>query len=362
MTKDSIRKLAAHRGYPSVSILLPTHRAHPENKQDPILLKNLAREAEERLLHEHGKRGASDVLAALKKAIEEIDHEHNLDGLAIFVSHDVCEVVKLPCSVKARVQIDETFAIRDLAYAAERSPRYHALVLSEKPTRLFDCWRDLAVEIVRDDLFPVEHVGPGGEGRLPGGAGIDPSAVRDTQRREFVRLVDGRLRQATKGDERPLVVTGTQEFLADFRALSHASPRLLATVSGSYDYASAAELGRIVWPAAEAEFHARRQARIGELEEAVGAQKAASGLPQVLKAAKESRVAVLFVEEDFHVSAVVDESGVIERYVDDPAHPESQDDAVDLAIQETLARGGDVVFLDPGSLAKHESIGAILRY
>jgi hypothetical protein len=50
LTRNNLNLLmAVHKG-PCVSVFMPMHRSGPETQQDPIRLKNLIREAEERLI------------------------------------------------------------------------------------------------------------------------------------------------------------------------------------------------------------------------------------------------------------------------------------------------------------------------
>ena len=56
MKRSELKKIQSIKEYPSVSILMPTHRSFPENQQDPIRLKNLAKRAETRLLAEFSRQ------------------------------------------------------------------------------------------------------------------------------------------------------------------------------------------------------------------------------------------------------------------------------------------------------------------
>jgi len=134
MNRLDVQLLQSIRGYPAVSILLPTHRRSPDNLQDPIRVKNLVQQATERLLAEFSKRDVEPLLARLEALVARIDYRYTLDGLALFVNRDLAREFYLPFAVKERVIIGETFATRDLVLALNRSPRYWVLVLSEKPT------------------------------------------------------------------------------------------------------------------------------------------------------------------------------------------------------------------------------------
>jgi hypothetical protein len=56
MNRSDLRQLQGVNEYPSLSILLPTHRTAPDNQQDPIRVKNLVAEAKNRLLGEFSQR------------------------------------------------------------------------------------------------------------------------------------------------------------------------------------------------------------------------------------------------------------------------------------------------------------------
>lgn len=348
---DIVRELEANAGFPAVSILLETHRTSPDNKRDPIALKNLVNEAEMRLAEVLDKRTAEPLIVRLRDLAASVDHEHNTEGLGLFVGNGYLRAVRFPYRVPTRVQIDETFAVRDLIRAHVQSPHYWVLVMSEKPTRLFLATRDHAEEIAGYG-FPMTHTGPGGEAPLPGGFGVNASAVRDAHRREFVRRVLKGLSDVNAVEALPVLVTGTQDFLADLEAVSPKVQDLLATIGGSYDHLSAHDIGRLAWPVAEQAFVTHRSLALKDVAAAVGSGRCASGLPQVLAAAREGRGHLLVVEEGYLEPALTAE----------PTSLDIADDAVDLAIQEVANRGGRVVFVSPGSLSEHQKIALVLRY
>jgi protein tyrosine/serine phosphatase len=60
--RQKLEALATEKNTPCVTISLNTHRTHPDNAQDVILLKNLLKEAEERVIKEFDKRPVSSLL------------------------------------------------------------------------------------------------------------------------------------------------------------------------------------------------------------------------------------------------------------------------------------------------------------
>src|SRR5262249_17353053 len=136
--RSELKRLQEHNDFPSISLLAPTHRTAPGNKKDPIVVKNLVAKGLKRLHDEFKKREVASLVQNLNKLVDKVDWKHTMEGLALFASKDVATALYLPFRVKARVMIDPTFATRDLVYTLNRAPRYRVLVLTEKPTRLFE--------------------------------------------------------------------------------------------------------------------------------------------------------------------------------------------------------------------------------
>lgn len=166
MNRTDIQLLQAIRGYPALSILLPTHRTAPANRQDPIRVKNLVRQAQERLLAEFSQRDLAGLFARLDALVNTIDYRYTLDGLALFVNADIARAFMLPFTLKERVVVDESFATRDLVFALNRTPRYWVLALSEQPTRLFEGTRETLIEVTGNG-FPINTPGRAVSKRSP---------------------------------------------------------------------------------------------------------------------------------------------------------------------------------------------------
>ncbi len=362
MNRQDIRWLAASHGYPCLSITLPTHRTSPDNRQDPIRLKNLTREAAERLAGELGKREVAAVLRALEQLSEQVDHERNLEGLALFVSADLAQAYRVPFILPERVIVGESFFTRDLVYALNRSPRYWVLALSEQPTRIFEAIRDDLEEPTENTPFPIFHGGPGGAQGLPRRFGVNYSQYRDEHARIFCRQVDRYLGMALAADPLPLALVGVDRWLAFFREVTDHGEHIITTLTGNYDQTSAHDLGKLVWPLVRESLAARRSAIFGELEVAVGGQRSASTLGEVWRFAQEGRGATLVVEEGYHEAAAFDERGHLRPPRADEGGAAVLDDAVDEVIETVLAKGGRVVFVDDGTLEAHGRIALTLRY
>jgi hypothetical protein len=357
--RDELKRLQGHNDYPSLSILAPTHRTAPANKKDRIVIKNLAAKGLERLNAEFKKREVAKMTRDLERLIDRIDHEHLQDGLALFVGGNVATTVHLPFRPRPRVVIDATFATRDLVYALNKAPRYRVLVLTEKPTRLYEAMTNVLTEHT-EKPFPMTHTGAGGAAKLPGGPGVNRSAVRDDGHRQFFRKVDDALAVIQKADPLPLVVVGIERYLAFFQEVTKRPDDIVGVVAGSHDDPNPASLGKLVWPVFKAGSTLGRSRALARLNQAVGANRSASGIDQVWRAAVASQVQTLLVETDFKYPAdLAPEGDHLLPYTGKGAT--ALDDAVDEVIEKVIASGGDVRFYDPDLLDVHQKIAAVLR-
>lgn len=358
LSRSELKAFQAHREYPSVTLLAPTHRTAPANKKDPIKFKNLLQEATDRLHGEFKKREVAGVVDNLKRLVKNYDWEHSLDGLALLASKETATAVKLPFRVKPRTVIDETFATRDLVYAFNRATPYRVLMLSHN-VRLFDAWADVLDEHT-DKPFPMVHKGPGGAAKLPGGVGVNRSAVRDDAMRQFFRSVDEALAPIHKAKPLPLVLVGVERNLAFFQEVTQHALAVVGMLAGNHDETQPHKLGKLAWPIYDAGGTRRRTDALVELDSAVGVQRHNSGVDQVWRAAVNGMVKTLFVEKTFKYPADVSPEG--DRLTDYTGDgPNSLDDAVDEIIEKVMETGGDVHFYGEGDLDVHQGIAAVLR-
>jgi len=358
LARSELKSFQAHRDYPSVSILAPTHRTAPANKQDPIKVKNLVRKAIDRLHGEFPKREVAPVVKTLQDLVRNVDWEHTLDGLALFAGKEQSAAVSLPFRVRPRAVIDETFATRDLVYAFNRAPPYRVLVLGHT-ARLYDAWTTVLDEY-RVKPFPMAHRGPGGASKLPGGKGINRSAVRDEAQRTFFRSVDDAVAAFQKANPLPLLVVGVERNLAFYQEVTRQSGPIVGMLAGNHEQTAPSALGKLVWPVFEAGATLRRTEALVQLDQAVSAQRHASGIDQVWRAAVGGQCRTLLVEKAFTYPADLSPEGDrLLPYTGQGAR--ALDDAVDEVIERVMNTGGEVFFYALEDLDVHERIAAVLR-
>lgn len=355
MSKSVLAKIKDVNKYPSVSVLLPTHRTSPDNKQDPIVLKNLIKEVERRLLEEFEERQVKTIMDQLHEVEASHDHEHNKDGLGIFVNEDLTEIARLPIPVEERVIIDPTFATRDLIRSMNQAEFYYILVLSKKEVSLFEAYRDQVHE-VREHGFPIENT----HDYLTNHAQLQNAEEVDEEVREFFNSIDKCFDEVYKGNPGELAVVGVERNLAFFHTVTDHKGLIIAEVAGNQEHATTHELGQLVWPEVLAALEAAKSNALDHLGAARGAKKAALGIREVWQTAQEGRGEMILVENSYMQPAIVDGQQInLDVAVDDPL---SNDDIVDDVIEIVLSMKGKVVFMEDGTLGEYERIAMTLRW
>lgn len=357
ITRRDLKQLQSLSYVPSLSILLPTHRTSPDNKQDPIRVKNLVDEAKERLREEFSAREIEPLFNKLDTLVSEIDYPHTLDGFALFVSHDFAQSYYLPFPVPARVVIDKTFATRDLVYGLHREQRYWVLLLSQASTRLLAGTGE-TLEEVKDENFPMTMTGPGGTSPIPFDA---DSSYLDDRHRRFFQQVDNAFANYAEDESLPLIVGGVIRQVSFFQEVSQYTSAIAGTLSGNFDKTPIPELIPQVWPIVQSVRDAQKANALQALDAAMGTQSVVSTVGEAWRLANEARGKLLLVEKNYHVPAILTANGGL-KLVEEAGGTEVIDDAVDEVIEAVLAKGGEVAIVDDGSLSIHQRIALTLRY
>jgi hypothetical protein len=357
ITRHDLKELQALTKVPALSILLPTHRTSPDNKQDPILVKNLVNEASDRLLEEFSARDLEPLFSNLETLVSDIDYTYALDGLALFVSHDIAKKFYLPFTVPKRVVIDQSFATRDLVYGLHRAQRYWVFLLSQNASRLLAGTGETLEEVNNTD-FPLQMEGPGATTALPYSA---DSAYVDDRHRRFFQSVDRAFTAYAEDDTLPIVVGGVVRQISFFQEVSQYKSQIVGTLSSNFDKATVSELVPEVWPFIQEVRSQQRADALAALDTAMGEKKVSTALQEIWQLANEGRGKLLLVESNYHVPGVVDERGGL-QIVEAKGGTEVMDDAIDEIIEAVLAKGGEVMLMEDGSLADHHGIALTLRY
>lgn len=379
VTRKKIDELAAAVGEPLVSLYLPTHRTTPDNRQDPIRLKNLIARVEDQLVA-RGMREttARDFLGPARQLLQDTHFwSHQADGLALFLSADDLKLHRVPIEVPELAVVSERFHLKPLLQLLSGDGRIFVLALSLRRIRLFEASRDSVRELDLHDIptslldvvgYDFEqrslqfHTGSGRR------AGVGRGAVfhghgegRDDQETEvtrFLQVVAHGVESMLRNEHSPLVLAGVEYLTALFRQATSYPHLLERAIRGSPDHMTPLEIHAMAWPAA------RREIARAEAEAARRCQEAAPGtsrdLPKVVQAAFEGRVDTVFVPVGVQHWGRFDEASHAAEL-----HAEWQPgdrDLLDVVALQSLATGGEVYAVAPEEIPGGGEVAATLRY
>ena len=369
--KATLKSLRQTKANPAVSIFVKTHRAHPANDQDPIALKNQLKVAEDRLTNEYDKRTATTILDNIHAKTSELNHNYNLDTLAIFASTDDVQIIRMPIDTQERVVISNRFATRDLVRDMASAVHYYTVVLTRDNARLIEASNDRVVkEFDKDDTaqnnmenipFPVENNGL----YTTGDAGSDRSANNESSYlKEFFNQVDKSVQELWGEHKMPLVVVGDAKNIAYYKEVCDRPDNIIATVSNAthLDDGSAQHIVDSVQEAVEEYRASLHQAALGEIDKARGANMLQTDLQEVYRSAFQGAGETLYVRRGYIQSAKIDEKAQTLSVTNDPAAEGVTDDAIGEVIEHVIHNGGKAVFMPQDIMSEDQPIALVTRY
>lgn len=374
---DLRRLVEFHDGY-CVSIYIPTHRVRGETAQDPIRLKNSLTRAVGELEALGVRRAEAERLLASATALEDNkEFWTHLDlGLAVFISGDGTKVYRLPAAVEELVVVAERFHLQPLLPVVSTGEIFYLLVVSANEIRLLRGSRFGVSELALGDipaslaeaLWFVDReaqlqrhtAGRVGTGDVTAtfhghGAGKD---TREIDLDRFLAAVDTGVRQVLADGHAPLVLAGVADTVSHYRRMSKYPHLVQRSIEGSAEGLSPAELHDRAWPLVEPVFKkGQEDARDAFLADP---QRAVDTISEALVAAKEGRVAALFVPLGVHCWGRFETDRQVTE-VHDERQPGDRD-LFDVVAVETLTSRGDVFVVDETSVPGDGSVAALLRF
>lgn len=341
-----------------VTIILNTHRTSPDNKVDSLALKNLIKEAEERLFADEKKRDAKQLVERLKDLESQIDHNHNLESLILFVNESVAEYTRLPILVENRVVIDHTFATRDLVRALHFEANYYVLVLSQQKVRLLEAFNDQVVAETRNP-FPIEN----SQFYSTNKAELSNASRQTNLIAEFFNRIDKEVNQIRKDNPLPVLICTEESNYHEYLKITDQKQSVFDTFLNKNRVDEKAHaIVTEAWAIVKDYTIKKNNARKQELKTAVSQNKFLSDTNEIWQAIKQGRVQTLFIEEGNFQPALWENDQI--QYVSDNLldRKEVVDDIYDELIEANMNYGGDVVFLPKGELSDFNGFGAVTRY
>src|SRR5690348_119030 len=338
-----------------ITIIFQTHRTLPENEKDPIVLKNLIKEVEQRLKDKFSSAFVERMMEKLNQLAENINHRHNKESLALFVNENLAKYVRLPLDVENRVVIDKTFATRDLVRAWHRQTDYYILLLSRDKARLIEAFNNKVVEEVEKG-FPLINQD---SNQLK-----SPEASFGNRRtnlaKEFFNQVGKQLNEIQKQNLLPVIIITDESNYADFLKVTDKKERIVAKIFGSRMHEKPHSIVEIAWPVMQTWVKERNKERLEELKKAVDSRNVLMDFNEIWKAVNNGRGKTLFVKQGYFQPALL-QNNHIELIPPDQSEDANIDDIIDEMIEINLQHEGDSVFVEGNELEKFNGLALITK-
>jgi hypothetical protein len=400
--RETILSLAGRASWPSVSIFLPVDHLGIRTDADRIRLRNMVRDAHDRLVADDVRGAEADALlaAALDVAANDALWGGGPNGLAIFADAAGSEVFWLDADPPESVVVGDRFYLRPLYGAMADDTRVWALAIDSNRTRLFRLDRVNVEEVALPEGTPVSmaedtlydlreeslqfHTMPapasqGAHGQSTAmfhGHGGSKDVDKMQRQRFMQELSRGVVEVIGAQSSDPLVLLGVGYLVDDFRAVSSYANVAREQVLGATDHLSPADVHRAVLVALGARLKTAKGAPIDEYHALEGVGHASADAATILAAAATGRVKTLIMDDssgpwgwfDRETFDVTNLCPIEPRYLRDtmPA-PSERDtfecgwDLIDLAAAETLRHGGSVRAYRGGSSPVQGAV-AVFRY
>ncbi len=360
LSPATLAELRRPRPYPAVSVLTPTHRRDPYNAQDQVRLRTMVAEAKRQLEADPAvtRERRAEVAGHLDRALTEVDLTHAEDGLAIFAAPGEHQVWSLARSVPERVVLSDTFLTRNLVSAQTAGRPFWVLSLAADRVTLWNGGVD-RVAAARLGGFPltrrVENFDPERQQRI----GDTPSAFREERTRQFLREADTAMSAVLRDHPRQLYVTGEPAALSLLDEVGGTTRGAVHIPHGGLAHGTPEVVWQAVRPVVEAEARRSADAVTRALETARGRREFAAGVDELWQSARDGRVRLLAVEENYRVTVrdagdhlILAETGDLD----------SREDIVDEIVEQCLETGADVRFVPDGTLGAADGMAGVLRY
>ena len=358
--KDQLAKLAEEKSYPSVTISFNTSRTIPDNQQDPIKLKNLVKEAEERILEKMHWREAPEVLEKLKALPEEMEVHKNIESLNIYVSKDTFEFIRTTNPVVHEgVWVDETFAIRPLIKAVNRIEEYLVLYLTQKGVHLYKAIDNTIVEEINNDDFPFTESGYNLSHVF---ADDRTNDIQQNRLKNFINQVDKAVLRVDPTYSTPVLVVSVADNYSYLLDEADRPAVYIGNVSADFNSPTQKhEFMADAWEFMKERQKAHRTELIEEMQEAVGQGNVVTDLEEIYQAAIDGRGDLLIVHQDFQQAVRMIDDRTFE-FVEDPTEEGAIDDITSIIAWEVISKKGRAIFTSQEEIKDLGNIVLKTRY
>lgn len=384
LTREDLLTIVNVQTDPCLSIYMCTDRLGSQTRQNPIRLRNLLRQAEERLTATPLRNpDVRNLLQPAEELLSDSQFWRRLgDGLALFSAAQFFRVYHLPFSVDEQIVVDNHFYVKPLLPLLGGDGQFYVLALSQGGVRLYKGTSDgiSPMELANvpanlnesrqldeaggNQQFQSVAQATGGAGGPRGGVFHGTDAAENNLKREILTYfheVDRGVRDTIRDEQAPLVLAGVEYLLPLYREVNSYPVVIKGEIPTGVDSSEAQDLHERAWRLVEPIFTSDRHKALDALRKLAseGSPKASTSLREVVPAAFYGRVNTLLLDSS---AAEWGNFDVKSGKLTGPAAGREVEDLVDLAARFTLQHNGTIYTLNRAEMPASASVGALFRY
>jgi hypothetical protein len=361
MQLADLKELALVEG-PCLTITVPIRPAENTSRQDYMRLKSGAQSAEEPLA-EHGLNPKQ-----IREFLDPLSHIDGDSWGADFGTLVVFRASKAFRCFRVREQLKDTSVVADRfqvlpllrALQGERK-QFYVLALSQKHVRLLRCTNHSSDEVALGPNVPtsVEQwlntrspaASPDRNTAHESETGSTAGTFNSVHDRDnldphignFFHRIDEAVSDVLRGEMAPLVLAGVEYETAMYRELNSYPHLAEGHVHGSAESLKGGELHKRALEVAHHAFEEPMRKALQMYEKLGGSERVASKPADIAKAAREGRVAHLFLAEGARDASF-------------------EEDFLNVAVLQTIAHAGEVWVTAPDKVPGQKAAAALLRF
>jgi hypothetical protein len=380
ISKDDLQRLMQVRDQCCISIFMPTHSDASEIEQDQIRLKNLIRQAEQRI--DETALSPESMRTGIEKSrrlLQEMAFRRPVaDGLALFLSPEHFISYSLPLKFEELLVAANRFHVKPLLPLFSSDGRFYVLAISQNAVRMIVCTRFSAMEI---DLPELDgglskvldyddtgkelqfHTGTaeGGDRRSAmfhgHGVGVDDAKDEILQ---YFRKIDEVTWKVLQTETAPLVLAGVDYLLPLYRSVTSYGNPVDDGIQGNPDGLSVETLHAKALEIVQTYFTKSQEDAAARLQQKAGTGLASGDLSEIVPAAAQGRVDTAIVAKGQPYWGVFDAVANEVTIKDDPTA--GSEDLLNLIAVETLLNGGRVYVVDAARVPLAGPAAALFRF
>lgn len=377
LSHASISKLLqADNAEPKVTIYIPMHdtASPPHMTENQIRFKNLLNKAADELQKRQEKVLASTLRQQIDTQMKDLEFwESQTQGLLLCASPSELQLFHLPVDTEEYVAIDSCYHLAPILALLGDEQSFYVLTIAQQQPKLFAgsmyglCEMEVDMPTSLEASLNIDEQGQKREQAQAMGQGVafngrggrrDPA---QEERLRFFRIVDEIVANATERNL-PLVLTGTDSEISEYRSISKHPHIMKRSISGSFSGAKAHDLFDQAYAIIYDDLVAvRRQAAVQHYGQMKGTRKeqVSEDPLTIAEAARQGRIDTLLVAlKRSTADTVRDTKRVVER-ITFPSQELSE--LINKTASAVAKARGQVINIE-ASPQHSSSVMALLRY